>query len=106
MGKALSLHIAGMDAEGIALMKESEQLIESRGVRDAESHYKIAQAYTQLGDKSSALRLLRRSVEGGFFCYPYQSADILMESLRREPEYGKIMEISRQRHEGFISRFF
>jgi hypothetical protein len=29
-----------------------------------------------------------------------------MESLRGEPEFKKIMEISRQRHEGFIGRFF
>ncbi len=106
MGKALSYHIAGRNTEGIELMRESEHLIESRGVRDAESLYKISLAYAQLGDKSSALRLLRRSVEGGFFCYPYQSTDILMESLRGEPEFKKIMEISRQRHEGFIGRFF
>jgi DNA-binding winged helix-turn-helix (wHTH) protein len=34
-----------------------------------EAAYKIAQAYAVLGDKVSAIRLLRRSIESSFFCY-------------------------------------
>jgi hypothetical protein len=43
--------------------------ITDRGVGDPEGVYKIAQAYAALGDKTSALRTLRRSVESDFFSY-------------------------------------
>ena len=48
--------------------------------------YKIAQTYAQLGDKQSALRLLRRSIELNFYPYAYFASDPLMEPLRGEPE--------------------
>jgi hypothetical protein len=75
-------------------------------VSDAEGIYKVAQAYAVLGDKASSLRMLRRSVEGGFFCYPYFESDPLLNSLRKEPEFVDIVGQSRQRHEQFKARFF
>jgi hypothetical protein len=50
--------------------------------------YKIAQTYAQLGDKQSAPRLLRRSIELNFYPYAYFASDPLMEPLRGEPEYS------------------
>jgi hypothetical protein len=66
----------------------------------------MAQAYAALGDKPAALRMLRRSIAGGFFCYPYFMNDALLESLHDEPEYGALLEQARQRHEEFKRRFF
>jgi hypothetical protein len=59
-----------------------------------------------LGDKRSALRLLRRSIEGGFFCYPYFVSDPLQETLHGDDAFEQLMELARQRHEQFRSRFF
>ena len=78
----------------------------ARGVTDAEGIYKVSQAYAVLGDKASALRLLRRSIEGGFFCYPYFVSDPLQETLHGDPAFEQLMELARQRHERFRSRFF
>jgi hypothetical protein len=50
--------------------------------------------------------MLRRSIAGGFFCYPYFMNDALLESLHDEPEYGALLEQARQRHEEFKRRFF
>ena len=75
-------------------------------MRDAEGIYKAAQAYAVLGDKASALRVLRSSIDGGFFCYPYFVSDPLLESLRAEPEYKVVMELARKRHEDFKHEFF
>jgi hypothetical protein len=83
-----------------------ESKIRERGVGDPEAVYKIAQAYAVLGDKVSALRMLRRSVESGFFCYPYVVADPLLNGLHIEPEFGQILKVARQRHEAFKSSFF
>jgi serine/threonine-protein kinase len=106
IGKALSYSIVQDNAAGLALLHQTEEKIEKLGVSDAEGIYKVAQAYAVLGDKASSLRMLRRSVEGGFFCYPYFESDPLLNNLRKEPEFVDIVGQARQRHEQFKARFF
>jgi DNA-binding winged helix-turn-helix (wHTH) protein/TolB-like protein len=106
IGKALSYSLGGQEAKGLALLRETERKVEEQGVSDAEGIYKVAQAYAALNDKPSALRMLRRSIEGGFFCYPYFVNDALLENLRTEPEYAALLEQARRRHEEFKRNFF
>jgi DNA-binding winged helix-turn-helix (wHTH) protein/TolB-like protein/Flp pilus assembly protein TadD len=105
-GRALSYAIEGKKLEGAELLRNTEMRILERGVSDAEGIYKVAQAYAVLGDHTSALRLLRMSIDQGFFCYPYFINDPLLDSLRNEAEYGALMEKARARHEGFKQKFF
>ena len=105
IGKALSDSIHQRKAEGLGLLHELESRIIRRGVGDPEATYKIAQAYAVLGDKISALRMLRTSVESGFFSYPYIAKDPLLNDLHREPEFAQILNIARQRYEAFRNSF-
>ena len=73
---------------------------------DAEGIYKVAQAQAALGGKMSALRVLRRSVEDGLFCYPNFVNHPLLNSLRRAPELSRLMRRTEPRYERFKSRFF
>ena len=82
IGKALSEGIRGQGQKGIAILRETEDKVTSRGVGDPEAAYKIAQAYAMLGDPPAALRALKSSIEGGFFSYPYFVTDPLLASLR------------------------
>jgi DNA-binding winged helix-turn-helix (wHTH) protein/TolB-like protein len=106
VGKALSDSIHLRSAEGLQLLTGLERKIRDRGVGDPEAAYKIAQAYANLGDKTSALRVLRTSVESGFFSYPYIAKDPLLNDLHSEPEFAQILNIARQRYEAFKSSFF
>ncbi len=106
IGKALNEAIGHREANGLEILHTLEGRIKQRGVGDPEAVYKVAQAYAVLQDKVSALRALRRSVESGFFCYPYLSADPLLNGLRDDPEFGRILEAARQRHQAFKTRFF
>jgi DNA-binding winged helix-turn-helix (wHTH) protein/TolB-like protein/Tfp pilus assembly protein PilF len=106
IGKALSYSLTEQQAKGLALLRETEKKVEEQGVSDAEAIYKVAQAYSVLRDKPAALRMLRRSIEGGFFCYPYFVNDTLLENLRGETEYAALLEQARQRHEEFKRKFF
>jgi DNA-binding winged helix-turn-helix (wHTH) protein/TolB-like protein/Tfp pilus assembly protein PilF len=101
VGKALSAAIEHKNREGLAMLHETADKIEQRGVGDPEAIYKIAQAYVALGDRASALRLLRRSVEGGFFPYPYLNNDPLLAELHGHAEYVRILTLARERHEAF-----
>jgi hypothetical protein len=106
IGKALSESIAHRQADGLQILRGLESKITERGVGDPEAAYKIAQAFAVLGDKASALSMQRRSVESGFFSYPYIATDPLLNGLRNEPEFGRILKTARQRHEAFKSSFF
>jgi tetratricopeptide (TPR) repeat protein len=105
IGKALSDSIQHHKKEGLGLLNELERKIRERGVGDPEATYKIAQVYAVLGDKTSALRALRTSVESGFFSYPYIAKDPLLSDLHSQPEFAQILNIARQRYEAFRNSF-
>lgn len=106
IGQALRLQIARQTKHGIELLRATEQQIERQKVTDAEALYKVAQAYAELGDKAAALRLLRQSIDGGFFCYPYFASDPLLNNVRGEPAFANLLKLAQQRHAEFKRRFF
>jgi serine/threonine protein kinase len=106
VGKALSYSIRHDKARGLRLLEETESKIEERGVSDAEGIYKLAQAFAVLGDRPSALHMLRHSVGGGFFCYPYFEHDPLLENLRGEAEFKSLMQQALDRYQQFKKTFF
>jgi DNA-binding winged helix-turn-helix (wHTH) protein/TolB-like protein len=106
IGKSLSDSIHQHRAEGLKRLSGLERKIGERGVGDPEATYKIAEAYAVLGDKTSALRMLRESVESGFFGYPYIAKDPLLNDLHSELEFSQILGIARLRHEAFKSSFY
>ncbi len=106
IGKAFALALISEPQQGLTQLRETEKIVAARGVNDAEAIYKIAQAYAVLGDKAAALRVLRHSIEGGFFCAPYFTNDPLLENLRAEKEFAVVLAIARHRHEEFRRNFF
>ncbi|MGB2715342.1 MAG: protein kinase [Vicinamibacterales bacterium] len=106
VGKALSVLISGDRNAATHLLQLIELESAEREVSDAEALFRIAEAYAVLGDRGGALRVLRRSLEGGFFCYPYFARDPLLESIRSVPEFQPLLERARERHEAFRRRFF
>jgi TolB-like protein len=106
IGRSLSDSIARRGSEGLELLHELESKIEQRGVGDPEGTYKIAEAYAVLGDKASALRMLRYSIEHGFFAWSYFITDPLLSSIRNEPQFADFMAVAHERHTAFQRRFF
>lgn len=106
IGRSMSLAMQQHDAEAVELLDEVEAKISERGMVDPEAIYKVAQAYEVIGDRTSALRVLRRSIENGFFPYPYLVSDPLLNSLRTDAEFSDLINLARQRHEKFKERFF
>jgi DNA-binding winged helix-turn-helix (wHTH) protein/TolB-like protein/Tfp pilus assembly protein PilF len=106
IGKALSYSIHQRQGEGLDLSKGLEGQIRARGVGDPEGTYKLAQAYAVLGDKPSAMRVLRMSVESGFFSYPYIVTDPLLNDLHGEPGFDEAVKVAHQRYEAFKRSFF
>jgi tetratricopeptide (TPR) repeat protein len=106
VGKALSFRIRHQNEKGIALLNAAENKITKREVGDPEAIYKLAEAYAELGDTTSALRAFRHSVQSGFFPYPYFVRDPLMVNIREQPEFKRELQTAHQRSDAFKSRFF
>lgn len=106
IGKAFALGIRHHAPEGLVVLHDVETKINQRAVGDAEASYKIAQAFAVLGDKPSALRVFKHSIESGFFPYPYFLTDPLLDGLRTDPEFDISMNAARQRHDAFAKSFF
>lgn len=106
VGKALSFAIGQQRSEGISVLRTLESKVNSRGAYDPEAVYKIAQAYAVLSDKPSALRVVRHSIENGFFPYSYLLTDPLLDNVRSEAEFPALLDIARRRHETFKNLFF
>ena len=106
VGKALSYDIHGERKKGLDLLHTTEKRILASGVADAEGLYKVSEAYALLGDKTSALLMFHRAIEGGFFPYPYFEHDPLLDNLRKEPEFEVLMREAQERHEQFKAKLF
>jgi tetratricopeptide (TPR) repeat protein len=106
VGKALSYSINHENDRGLELLRQTEAKLEDSGVSDSEGMYKLAQAFAVLGDKPSALHMLRHSIGGGFFCFPYFQNDPLLENIRHEPEFQSLLNEARDRHEQLQKAFF
>jgi DNA-binding winged helix-turn-helix (wHTH) protein/TolB-like protein/tetratricopeptide (TPR) repeat protein len=106
IGKALADSIANNNSSGLQILQKLENGIRQRGVGDPEATYKIAQAYSAMGDLTSGLRTLRTSIEAGFFSYPYFLRDPLLNNLRSAPEFQQLLDMAQQRHEAFRKTFF
>ena len=106
VGKALSDLNAGRKADAIDLLHRTWNEMEDRGVSDAESMYKVTQAFAVAGDKQAALHSLSHTIDGGFFCYACFATDPLLSSLRDDPEFQRLKDLARHRQDEFKSRFF
>lgn len=106
IGTAFSDAIAHNELDGLRILRKLESEVQQRGVGDPEATYKMAQAYSVLGDRASAIRTLRKSIEDGFFSYPYFVKDPLLSNLRPEPEFSELMKTARLRCDAFKDRFF
>lgn len=106
VGKAFSYSIRHQEEKARQILQQTENKIAQREVGDAEGIYKVAEAYAVLGENDSAMRMLRRSIEQGFFPYLYFQTDPLLNGLRKEADFMMLMKLARQRQVAFKSTFF
>jgi TolB-like protein/Flp pilus assembly protein TadD len=79
---------------------------EQANLIDAEAWYYFAGIYSLLGDRDGCVRALKRAVDGGYFNYPYMLTDFSFDSVRDFPEFQRVLELAKSKHEAFKRRFF
>jgi TolB-like protein/predicted Ser/Thr protein kinase len=71
----------------------------AEGYMDHHVAYSLGVAHTQLGRREEALRWLRRAAETGFPCHPWFTVDPLLQPLRNDAEFRRLLEELRAREE-------
>ena len=79
--------------------------LESRDIHDSEMIYRYAHFYLMLNDEKKALSSLEKSVDRGFFCYPYIKSDPLTKTIHNNPKFKQILDRAKIRHELYEKRF-
>jgi DNA-binding winged helix-turn-helix (wHTH) protein/TolB-like protein/tetratricopeptide (TPR) repeat protein len=73
---------------------EAESLVDralATGYMDHHVAYSIGVAYAQLGQPQRALTWLGKATDTGFTCYPWFSRDPLLQPLRSNPEFNRLL---------------
>jgi DNA-binding winged helix-turn-helix (wHTH) protein/tetratricopeptide (TPR) repeat protein len=86
--------LEGNKTESIAAVHR----IVASGFSDPEGLFYAARHLSHLGERDSALSVLTRVVEGGFFGYPALAADPWLASLRKKTAFVKLMKKAEQQH--------
>jgi len=134
-GSAVALAMLGRVPEAIALLRQKEKEIDwhlgrlhlislraclegnreetvraadelfAAGFSDPEGWYYLGRQMAYVGAPEHALRALARCVEEGCFYYPAYAADPWLDSLRAHPEFERILELARERHQAAQAAF-
>jgi serine/threonine protein kinase/Tfp pilus assembly protein PilF len=82
---------------------ETVRLLEPRaaeGGAGGEELYHYARLYALFGERS-AVRMLERAIDHGFFPYPFLLADPFLDPVRDDPAVQRVLAKARARHEAF-----
>ena len=101
IGQTYKALISGNTKKGGDLLSA----LESRNIHDSEMIYRYTHFYVMLNDHDNALRALEKSVDNGFFCFPYIKSDPLTKPLHDNPRFKQILEKAKIRHELYEKRF-
>ncbi len=105
----MALWVTGIKATIEGHMEEGSiaaQKFERYNVADAEAWFHFAESYGLMGDKKGCVRSLKRAVDGGFFNYPFLQTDSFLDSVRDDPEFQRILETAKAKHEAFKKKLF
>jgi hypothetical protein len=98
--EAVLAHHRGERDRAIRLIGELARFAEQSG-SEGELPYIIGRFQVLFGDRQAGLRTLERAVEQGFFAYPRLATDPLLDSLRGDPTFQRLLAKARTRHEAF-----
>jgi TolB-like protein len=79
--------------------------LEARNIVDGERRYRLAHFYALIGKKEDALRNLKKSIESGFFNFPYIGNDSFLDNIRGTREFKNLLAQAKKRHLAFKLRF-
>ncbi len=82
------------------------QKFERANPQDGEGWILIAQNYALLGDAYGCIRTLKKTIELGFFNYPFMLTDSFLDPVRDHPEFQSVLAVAKEKHDAFKNKYF
>lgn len=79
--------------------------LEERNIVDGERRYRLVHFYALIGKKEDALRNLKKSIESGFFNFPYICDDPFLDNIRGTKEFKNLLAQAKKRYQAFKLKF-
>jgi len=80
--------------------------LEQSNPADPELWFTIAEIYGLLGDAGNSARTLEEGVNRGYFNYTFMVSNSFFDRVRNAPEFQRVLEMAKVRHDTFKERFF
>src|SRR5882672_7895070 len=87
-----------------ASLKASDERIKG-AFEDPEGEYYMARQLAYLSDIGRATRVLKSTVDGGYFCYPQMASDPWLDPIRGDAEFKRILHRAQVLHQEAIEVF-
>ena len=87
-----------------ASLEASDELING-ALKDPEGKYYLARQLAYLGDIPRATRVLKSTVDGGYFCYLQMASDPWLDPVRGDAEFERILHRAQALHQEAIEVF-
>lgn len=85
---------------------QAAQKLEAADVKDSEATFYWATIYALLKDKESALRMLNKAVDNGYFNYPLFQRETHLDSLRQDVRFQQLLNRVKDKHMTFKQQYF
>ncbi|HKW99602.1 MAG TPA: protein kinase [Bryobacteraceae bacterium] len=72
---------------------------------DPEGIFYMVRQLAYFGEADKSLSILRRAVEGGFYCFPVLARDPWLDPLRGNPEFASILRLAERHSEEALTAF-
>ncbi len=79
---------------------------EAYNITDGEPMYYDAEDYAIINNKEGCFRNLQKAVDHGYFNYPLMKNNTLFDFIRNDPEFQKVIQQAKQKHEAFKKKYF
>lgn len=80
--------------------------LEAADVKDSEATFYWATIYALLEDKESALRMLNKAVDNGYFNYPLFQRETHLDALRQDARFQQLLNRVKDKHMTFKQQYF
>jgi len=102
LAKGMLAYIRNEKDEGLKIIRKWEE----KDLYDSEMIYRIAANYGLFGETSRCTRVLKKTINGGFFCYSFFLTDPFLDPVRDDPEFQEVLALAKKRHEAFKQEYF
>ena len=105
LGKVFMISLrALLEGHREASLKASDEIMNGP-FKDPEGEFYLARQLAFLNDIDRAARLLKSTVDGGYFCYPQMASDPWLDPIRSNAEFKQILSRAQALHQEALEVF-